>query len=57
VVYYLVPNLDRFTFHTEVVHDLPIPVATVGWACLYAAAFVAVVLFLANLRFQTRDLK
>jgi ABC-type transport system involved in multi-copper enzyme maturation permease subunit len=57
VVYYVIPNLDRFNFHTEVVHDLPIPAAAVGWAFLYAAAFVAVVLFLANLRFRTRDLK
>jgi len=57
VVYYLVPNLDRFNFHTEVVHDLPIPAATVGWACLYAVAFVVVVLFLADLRFRTKDLK
>jgi ABC-type transport system involved in multi-copper enzyme maturation permease subunit len=56
-VYYVVPNLDRFNFHTEVVHDLPVPAAAVGWACLYAAAFVMVVLFLADLRFRTKDLK
>ena len=46
VVYYLVPNLERFDFRTEVVHDLPIPAPAVGWAVVYAAAFVAVVLFL-----------
>ena len=57
VVYYLLPNLERFNFRTEVVHDLSIPAATVGWAFLYAFAFVAVVLFLANLRFQGKDLK
>jgi hypothetical protein len=57
VVYYVVPNLERFNFRTEVVHDLPIPAAAVIWACLYAAAFVVLVLFLANLRFRTRDLK
>ena len=57
LVYYLVPNLERFNFKIEVVHDLPIQPAAVGWAVVYAAAFVAVLLFLAALRFQTKDLK
>jgi ABC-type transport system involved in multi-copper enzyme maturation permease subunit len=57
VVYYLLPNLERFNFRTEVVHDLPITGAAVVWAVVYAAAFVTVVLFLANLRFRGRDLK
>jgi len=57
VVYYLVPNLERFNFKTEVVHDLAIQPAAVGWAVVYASAFVAVLLFLAALRFQTKDLK
>ena len=56
-VYYLLPNLERFNFRTEVVHDLSIPGPAVGWAVIYAAAFVAVVLFLANLRFKGKDLK
>jgi len=57
VVYYLLPNLERFNFRTEVVHDLSIPGAAVGWAVVYAFAFVVVVLFLANLRFRGKDLK
>lgn len=57
VVYYLVPNLERFNFKTEVVHDLPIQPAAVGWDIVYASAFVAVLLFLAALRFQSKDLK
>ena len=57
VVYYLIPNLERFDFRTEVVHDLPIPMASVGWAFVYAFAFVAAVLFLANLKFRSKDLK
>ena len=57
VIYYLLPNLERFDFRTEVVHDLPIVPAAVSWAAVYAAAFVAVVLFLAHLRFRTKDLK
>ena len=57
VVYYLIQNLERFNFKTELVHDLPIHPAAVGWAVVYALAFVAVLLFLAALRFQTKDLK
>ena len=57
VIYYLVPNLERFNFRTEVVHDLPIPPAVVGWAVVYAVAFVTAVLFLASLRFQSKDLR
>lgn len=57
VVYYLVPNLERFDFRTEVVHGLPIPPAAVSWAVVYALAFVIVVLILASLRFQTKDLR
>jgi ABC-type transport system involved in multi-copper enzyme maturation permease subunit len=57
VVYYLLPNLERFNFRTEVVHDLPITTIAVGWAVIYAAGFVTVVLFLANLRFRGKDLK
>jgi ABC-type transport system involved in multi-copper enzyme maturation permease subunit len=57
VIYYLVPNLERFDFKTEVVHDLPIPAAAAGWAVVYALAFVVVVLFLANLRFRSKDLR
>ena len=57
VVYYLVPNLERFDFKTEIVHDLAIPPPAVGWAVVYALAFVAVVLLLASLRFQSKDLR
>jgi ABC-type transport system involved in multi-copper enzyme maturation permease subunit len=56
-VYYLLPNLERFNFRTEVVHDLPVPVAAVVWACVYGVAFAAVALLLADLRFRSKDLK
>ena len=57
VVYYLLPNLERFNFRTEIVHDLPIPAAAVAWACVYGFAFATVALLLADLRFRTKDLK
>jgi ABC-type transport system involved in multi-copper enzyme maturation permease subunit len=55
-LYFLVPNLERFNFRTEVVHDLAIPGAAIGWAVVYALLFIALVLFLANLRFRRKDL-
>jgi ABC-type transport system involved in multi-copper enzyme maturation permease subunit len=57
VVYYLLPNLERFNFRTEVVHDLPIAGAAVAWAVVYAVAFAAVALILADLRFRSKDLR
>jgi ABC-type transport system involved in multi-copper enzyme maturation permease subunit len=55
-LYYLLPNLERFNFRTEVVHDLTVPGAAVAWAVVYALMFITLVLFLANLRFRRKDL-
>jgi ABC-type transport system involved in multi-copper enzyme maturation permease subunit len=55
-LYYLVPNLERFNFKTEVVHGLDVPIAPVAWAGIYGVAFSSLVLFLACLRFRVRDL-
>jgi ABC-type transport system involved in multi-copper enzyme maturation permease subunit len=57
VLYYVVPNLERFNFKTEVVHQLPIPIPAVVWALVYGCCFTAVVLVLACLRFERKDLQ
>lgn len=57
VLYYVVPNLERFNFKTEVVHQLPIPATAVGLAAVYGLFFSALVLFLACLRFEGKDLQ
>jgi ABC-type transport system involved in multi-copper enzyme maturation permease subunit len=54
--YYLVPNLERFNFHTEIVHDLPIPASAVLWALAYALLLIMLALVLADLRFRRKDL-
>jgi ABC-type transport system involved in multi-copper enzyme maturation permease subunit len=56
VVYYILPNLERFNFKTELVHSLPISLAAVAWAILYAIIFTALALFLAWLKFRGKDL-
>ncbi len=56
VLYYVVPNLERFNFKTEVVHQLPIPAAAIGFALVYGFVFAGLVLVLACLRFAKKDL-
>jgi len=55
-LYYLLPNLERFNFKTEVVHDLAIPLPAVGWGIVYGLAYTSLVLLLACVRFGRRDL-
>jgi ABC-type transport system involved in multi-copper enzyme maturation permease subunit len=57
VLYYLVPNLERFNFKTEVVHQLPVSIASVVWALAYGFFFAALILTLACLRFERKDLQ
>lgn len=57
VLYYVIPNLERFNFKTEVVHQLPISASAVGLAVVYGLVFSALVLFLACLRFEGKDLQ
>jgi ABC-type transport system involved in multi-copper enzyme maturation permease subunit len=55
-LYYLLPNLERFNFKTEVVHSLDIPETAVAWAVLYGLAYTTLVLLLAAVRFRRKDL-
>jgi ABC-type transport system involved in multi-copper enzyme maturation permease subunit len=55
-VYYALPNLERFNIKTEVVHKLPIPAESVGWAVVYGLSYSALVLVLASLYFERKDL-
>ena len=56
VVYYLIPNLERFNFKTEVVHDLAISSGEVVLTVIYGLAYTATVLVLACARFRAKDL-
>ena len=55
-IYYILPNLERFNFKTELVHDLPIPIAAAAWALAYAIIYSVLVLFLAWMQFSKKDL-
>ncbi len=55
-IYYMLPNLERFNFKTEVVHDLSIPPGEIAVTVVYGLAYTALVLVLACVRFSHKDL-
>jgi ABC-type transport system involved in multi-copper enzyme maturation permease subunit len=54
-VYYVLPNLSNFDIRAEAANDLPISGAYVAWAVVYGALYTAVLLALAALAFEGRD--
>jgi ABC-type transport system involved in multi-copper enzyme maturation permease subunit len=56
LLYFVLPNLDNFNIHREVVHGLPLPWDTMGWAALYGILYIAAMLLLASLVLGRRDL-
>ena len=56
VIYYCVPNLDNFNLHSEAANDIPVSLAYTAWALAYGAAYSAVLLILACMAFEGKDL-
>jgi ABC-type transport system involved in multi-copper enzyme maturation permease subunit len=54
-VYYALPNFRNFDFKDRVVYGDPVPLAWLGWASLYAALYIGVVLGVGLLSFRSRD--
>jgi len=55
-LYAVLPNLERFNFKSEVVHDVGISSGEVALTVAYGLAYTAMVLVLACARFRARDL-
>jgi len=55
VVYWVLPNLERFNVRTEVVHGLALPADYLGFATGYGLLYAAVVLAIAALTFHFRE--
>ncbi len=55
-VYYTLPNLERFNFKAEVVHQLGISPSLVAVTVVYGVSYTALVLVLACVRFSRKDL-
>ncbi len=56
VIYYCVPNLDNFNLHSEAANDIPVSLAYTAWALAYGTAYSAVLLIMACLAFEGKDL-
>ncbi|PIE61908.1 MAG: hypothetical protein CSA29_00735 [Desulfobacterales bacterium] len=55
-VYYILPNLERLNYKTQVVHNLAIPGQELGLSVVYAVCYIAVVLICAVFIFKRRDI-
>jgi hypothetical protein len=56
-LYAAIPNFRNFDFKSRAAYGDPIPGDVLGWAALYAAAYLAVLLSLGIVVFRRRDLQ
>ncbi len=54
-IYFVLPNLDNFNVHREVVHGLPLAWPAIGYSLGYGVAYSALMLTLAALALGKRD--
>jgi ABC-type transport system involved in multi-copper enzyme maturation permease subunit len=55
VIYGILPNFRNFDYKDRVAYGDPVPTAVLGFASLYAAAYVTILLALGLLSFRSRD--
>lgn len=55
VLYYLLPNLQRFDISAEVVHELPLPSGTIILSGGYGLIYITFLIFLATIILNQRD--
>jgi len=53
--YYVIPNLSNFNIRGEAANEVPVSISYVGWALLYGSVYTAVLLVLASLAFEDKD--
>jgi Cu-processing system permease protein len=54
---YILPNLEHFNLRSHVVHEAAVPAANVLLLVGYASAYAAVLLMIATMLFQHRDIQ
>lgn len=54
-VYYAVPNLSNFNIRAEAANGVDVSMGYVAWAVLYGAIYTALLLILASLAFEKKD--
>ncbi|MFQ6083323.1 MAG: ABC transporter permease [Candidatus Aminicenantia bacterium] len=55
IVYYILPNLEKFNLRTEIVHNLPISTQFLIYSILYGLCYTLTLLLLATIIFQKRE--
>ncbi|MEK9156223.1 MAG: ABC transporter permease subunit [Patescibacteria group bacterium] len=56
IIYYLLPNLEKFNLRNSVVHGLAPDPGQIIYPIIYAVFYTAILLYLANLAIRKRDL-
>ena len=56
VVYYVVPNLEKFNVRNAIVHHVPVSAGMVGLAGLYAGLYILILLYCAKKLLANKDL-
>lgn len=54
-VYYIFPNLEKFNIRNTVTYNIGFTVPQIGWNILYAAVYIALLLYLANLILRRQE--
>jgi ABC-type transport system involved in multi-copper enzyme maturation permease subunit len=57
IFYYILPNLEVFNFKTEIVHGLDVPWAAVAWSAVYALIYIILIMLIAWLQFNGKDIE
>lgn len=55
VVYYILPNLSNFNIRAEAANEVPVAPAYVIWAMVYGTIYTVMLLVLASLAFEDKD--
>ncbi|MBN2308465.1 MAG: ABC transporter permease [Candidatus Hydrogenedentes bacterium] len=55
VAYYIVPNLSNFDIRAEAANGVPVAPGYVGWALLYGTVYTLMLLVLAAIAFEDKD--
>lgn len=55
IAYYVIPNLSNFDLRAEAANGIPVSGAYVAWVLLYGLAYTVVLLILAALAFEEKD--
>ncbi len=55
IVYYILPNLSNFNIRAEAANGVPVAPAYVLWAMAYGTVYTVMLLVLASLAFEDKD--